>query len=81
MRRKEIACTGIHQTNGANGAAGVVLMPGALLPLWLMRRSELQVAEAALAAPEPFTRLIVVVRILLTPDLVLCGRLHLTCFS
>lgn len=40
---------------------GVVLMPGALLPLWLLRRSELQTAEAALAAPPPLSRLLIVV--------------------
>ena len=42
-------------------APGVVLMPGQLLPLWLLRRSELQTAEAALAAPKPLDRLLVVV--------------------
>lgn len=36
-------------------------MPGQLLPLWLLRRSELQTAEAALAAPKPLDRLLVVV--------------------
>jgi hypothetical protein len=36
-------------------------MPGQLLPLWLLRRSELQTAEAALAAPRPLNRLLIVV--------------------
>ena len=36
-------------------------MPGQLLPLWLTRRSELQTAEAALAAPKPLDRLLIVV--------------------
>lgn len=36
-------------------------MPGQLLPLWLLRRSELQTAEAALAAPKPLDRLLIVV--------------------
>ena len=40
---------------------GVVLMPGQLLPLWLLRRSELQTVEAALAAPKPLDRLLIVV--------------------
>lgn len=46
-------------------------MPGALLPLCLLRRSELQTAEAALAASPPLSRLMVVVRMLNAGSLLL----------
>ena len=51
----------LRQRHKNDRTPGVVLMPGQLLPLWLLRRSELQTAEAALAAPKPLDRLLVVV--------------------